>query len=124
MTQPDLPYTDQTQTVAQLKHLVDAFQCSRGWKSLQNPKNLAISIAIEAAELMEHFQWQSLEASEAALADAAKRREVAFELADILIYCLGFATATGVDISAAIYDKLAINAGRWPAVADDGSSTG
>ncbi len=119
MIQPVAAHSDKTQTIAQLKQTVDAFQCSRGWKLLQNPKNLAISIAIEAAELMEHFQWQSLEASSAALDDPAKHQEVAFELADILIYCLGFATAADVDISAAIHDKLAINARRWPAVADD-----
>ena len=105
---------DKTTTVAQLKKMNWDFQEARGWLSFHKPKHLAMSIAIEAAELMEHFQWLDGSDSEAYLADEDNRQEVSDELADILIYCLHFANVTGIDVSEAIYSKMARNEGRFP----------
>ena len=73
-----------------------------------------MSIAIEAAEIMEHFQWLTVEQSAEAMQDAAKRTAVADELADVLIYCLSFANSAGIDVSQAIQTKLARNEIRFP----------
>lgn len=104
---------DQT-TLGELRAEVHDFVAARDWDQYHVPKNLAISIAIEAAEIMEHFQWLSVEESTALLQDTTKRAEVADELADVLIYCLSFANHAGIDISQAIRAKLDRNETRFP----------
>jgi NTP pyrophosphatase (non-canonical NTP hydrolase) len=106
--------SDQAVTVGALKEAVHHFVEARDWYQYHTPKNLAMCIAIEAAEIMEHFQWQSLDDSAALMADEAARAEVADELADVLIYCLSFANSSGIDVSAAIHKKLARNEVRFP----------
>lgn len=105
---------DEQTTVADLRAAVHSFVERRDWYRYHTPKNLAMSIAIEAAELMEHFQWGSLEESTALLADESARAEIADELADILIYCLSFANSGGIDVTTAIQTKLARNETRFP----------
>ncbi|WP_269530753.1 nucleotide pyrophosphohydrolase [Chitinimonas sp. BJYL2] len=95
-------------TVATLRAQVAAFVAARDWQQFHSGKNLAMSIAIEAAELMEHFQW-------APPADGTiNKAEVAEELADVLIYAMSFANTLDIDISAAITAKLAKNETRFP----------
>jgi NTP pyrophosphatase (non-canonical NTP hydrolase) len=72
-----------------------------------------MSIAIEAAELMEHFQWLTNEES-TALAASGERKEIVDELADVFIYCLSFANQMDLDLSHAILDKLRHNEDRYP----------
>ena len=105
---------DQTTTISDLRAAVHQFVNAREWERYHTPKNLAMSIAIEAAEIMEHFQWQSREESQALLADPRAHAEVADELADVLIYCLSFANSAQIDVSDAIYKKLARNEQRFP----------
>ena len=105
---------DQHCTIGELRAAVEKFIEARDWRQYHTPKNVAMSIAIEAAEIMEHFQWMSIEQSVEAMQDAAKRAEVADELADVLIYCLSFANSTGIDVSHAIQLKLARNEIRFP----------
>jgi dCTP diphosphatase len=89
------------------------FRDARDWKQFHSPKNLAASISIEAAELLETLQWSS---DETMVADVEKRRpEIEAELADVMIYCLLLAHDTGVDPVAAIDAKLAENAAKYPA---------
>ena len=107
--------SDRDATVAQLRAQVSAFAEERDWAQFHSPKNLSMSIAIEAAELMEEFQWLTEEESRAALEDAAKRAQVVAELADVLIYCLDMANVLGVDVSTAVADKLAKDARKYPA---------
>tara|TARA_Y100001934_G_scaffold249745_1_gene311463 strand:+ start:186 stop:557 length:372 start_codon:yes stop_codon:yes gene_type:complete len=104
---------DQTR-VADLKQLVADFIAARDWEQYHSPKNLAMSIAIEAAEIMEHFQWLTVEEATAAMEDTKVRDEVADEIADVLIYCLSLANRTGIDVSEAIRGKMARNEGRFP----------
>lgn len=81
-----------------------SFQRERDWKRFHTPENLAKSISIEAAELLEHFQWQK----------EYDEGEVADELADVLIYCLYMADAMGFDLKEIIYNKMAKNALKYP----------
>lgn len=104
---------DQT-TVGALRTAVHQFMDARDWHQYHSPKNLSMSIAIEAAEIMEHFQWYTTAQSVALVQDAAKRAEVADELADVLIYCLSFANNAGIDVSDAIMRKLTRNETRFP----------
>jgi NTP pyrophosphatase (non-canonical NTP hydrolase) len=105
---------DTTTTLGELRHAVHDFVAARDWYQYHTPKNLAMSIAIEAAEIMEHFQWLSNEESRSLLDDEQMRAEVADELADVLIYCLSFANTSGIDISTVVAAKLARNEGRFP----------
>lgn len=102
-------------TLSDLQARVNNFVEARDWRSFHNPKNLALSIAIESAELMEHFQWLTIEQIGERLDDPTKRAEVAAELADVLIYALSFAEVTNIDITEAILKKLARNEERFPA---------
>ena len=102
-------------TVATLRQLVQRFVEERNWQRFHTPKNLAMSIAIETAELMEHFQWLTVEESIALVQDETARAAIAEELADLLIYSLSFANSAGIDVSDAIMRKMDRNQVRFPA---------
>jgi NTP pyrophosphatase (non-canonical NTP hydrolase) len=106
--------SDQQVTVGDLRSAVHEFVSARDWYQYHSPKNLAMSIAIEAAEIMEHFQWYTPEEATARISDPQRNAEVADELADVLIYCLSFANSTGIDVSQAVLRKLARNETRFP----------
>ena len=107
--------TDALTTVGELRQAVAAFVNARDWQPFHTAKNLSMSIAIEAAELMEHFQWLTPDEVLAALGKPAERAAVAGELADIVIYCLSLSNALGLDISTAVLGKLHTNEDRYPA---------
>ncbi len=106
---------DSQTTLEDLRAKVTEFVAARNWQPFHNPKNLAMSIAIEAAELQEHFQWLTIEESQQYVRTLEKRLDVADELADILIYCLSFANTADIDVSEAVLKKLARNEHRFPA---------
>jgi len=105
---------DNKTNISQLKEKVKTFVAERNWQEFHSPKNLASSIAIEAAEIMEHFQWLTIEESRNVIKDSAKHDEVSMELADVIIYCLSFANVCDIDISDAVIKKLTINESRFP----------
>ena len=105
---------DTTTTIADLKELIAQFIADRDWEKFHASKNLAMSIAIEAAELMEHFQWQENGAGQVLLDDPAKKTEIGEELADILIYCIAFALQADLDISETVQAKMEKNKSRFP----------
>jgi NTP pyrophosphatase (non-canonical NTP hydrolase) len=107
--------SDTQTTIAELKQLVEAFVRERDWHRFHTPKNLAMSLAIEAAELMEHFQWLTADESLALAGDQAERTAVGEELADVLCYSLALANALGIDIADAVRDKMQKNAIKYPA---------
>jgi NTP pyrophosphatase (non-canonical NTP hydrolase) len=107
--------TDAQTTVGALRQAVAGFVNDRDWQPFHTPKNLSMSIAIEAAELMEHFQWLTTEEAQADVEDPDKRAAVADELADIVIYCLSLSNALGLDVSSAVLGKLQANEHRYPA---------
>jgi NTP pyrophosphatase (non-canonical NTP hydrolase) len=101
-------------TLSDLRRLVTDFVAARDWQRFHTPKNLSAAIAIEAAELMELFQWLTDAQAAAAMEDETKRVTVADELADVLIYSLSLADALGIDLSTAILKKLERNELRFP----------
>ena len=104
---------DNKTNISVLKEKVKTFVSERNWQEFHSPKNLAMSISIEASELLEHFQWLSLKESKDYLKDTNSHDEVAMELADVLIYCLSFANTCNIDIAEAIFKKMAINEKRF-----------
>jgi dCTP diphosphatase len=107
--------TDQNTTVGALRRAVDGFVDARDWRLFHSPKNLSMSIAIEASELMEHFQWLSTEEALDACADPEVQASVGDELADIVIYCLSLSNALDLDLSSTVLGKLQTNEHRYPA---------
>jgi NTP pyrophosphatase (non-canonical NTP hydrolase) len=89
-----------------------AFARERDWEQFHSPKNLAMALAGEAGELLEHFQWLTEPQSQAL--DPAKKDEVALEMADILIYLVRLAERLDVDLVDAANRKVAINEQRYP----------
>lgn len=107
--------TDARTTVGELRAAVAAFVDARDWRPFHSPKNLAMSIAIEAAEILELFQWLDNDQAWAAGDDPAVRAALAEEMADVVIYCLSLSNALDLDVSEAVLGKLEINESRYPA---------
>ncbi len=101
-------------TIQKLKAAVIEFNEARHWGPYNTPKNLAMAIAGESAELMELFTWLTAEESYAILAHPEKRIAVSQEIADIAILLLGFCGLAGIDLSEEIEKKLKINAQKYP----------
>lgn len=93
---------------------VRAFRDERDWARFHNAKDLALSVSIEAAELLEHFQWKDRDEVDALLRDADARRAIADEMADVLLLLASMSDAVGVDLVAAAFDKLQRNAEKYP----------
>ncbi|HEX7376035.1 MAG TPA: nucleotide pyrophosphohydrolase [Pirellulales bacterium] len=106
---------DQQTTLSDLREIVRQFVDERDWRQFHSPKNLSMSLAIEAAELMEHFQWISPEESRQIAADPEKLSAVGEELSDVLCYALALANELGLDVSTALRDKMVKNARKYPA---------
>ena len=108
--------SDLDATIAKIR----AFRDARDWMQFHNPKNLAISINLEAAELLEHFQWKSMEESEAHAKAACD--EITEEMADVAIYLFELADNLGVDLLSAVDAKLAKNESKYPVEKAKGSA--
>jgi NTP pyrophosphatase (non-canonical NTP hydrolase) len=104
-----------------LREQLAAFAAERDWDQFHNPKNLAMAVAGEAGELVEHFQWLTFE--EAANLPQATRDEVALECADVLLFLLRLTDKLEIDLAAAAKKKLALNAKRYPAAKSRGRAT-
>jgi NTP pyrophosphatase (non-canonical NTP hydrolase) len=107
--------SDASTTVAELRKLVADFVAERDWSQFHSPKNVSMALAIEAAELMEHFQWLTTDASRRLADDPEKLSEVAEELADVVGYSFALANELGIDVSNAIRAKMIKNAEKYPA---------
>jgi NTP pyrophosphatase (non-canonical NTP hydrolase) len=106
--------TDTDTTFSQLRDEIQQFVQERDWGKYHTPKNLGMSIAIEAAEIMEHFQWYSSQKSVDLVRQPEIKKLVAEELADVIIYCLALADQTEIDISSAVRSKMKRNRDRFP----------
>ena len=94
--------------IKSLTTLMNEFVCSKGWYQANSPKvqsakNLAISLSLEASEVLEHFQWSE---------NYENKDDLASELADVGLYLLQLASVNGIDLEKAIIEKLSINANR------------
>ncbi len=107
--------SDADTTVADLRRLVARFVAEREWQRFHDPKNLAMSIAIEAAELMEHFQWLRSDELAALQADPVATAAIREELSDVLAFALAFANTLGIDVTEALTAKMVKNAQKYPA---------
>ncbi|MDD5247979.1 MAG: nucleotide pyrophosphohydrolase [Rhodocyclaceae bacterium] len=99
--------------LASLRDALRDFAAARDWRPFHTPKNLAMAMIVEAAELVEHFQWATPEESMAPPPE--KLAAVRDEVADTLIYLVELADALGIDLIAAARDKIAKNAVKYPA---------
>ena len=97
-----------------MKGVVREFVDQREWQQFHDPKNLSMSIAIEAAELMEHFQGNRSEDLESIASDRKAMDEIREELADIVAYVVSFASTMKIDISSALEAKMKKNAIKYP----------
>lgn len=105
---------DQETCLQEIKDRVLAFASERCWEQFHSPKNLSMAIAAEAAELMEHFLWQSPEQSGTDIKDDKLRAKIEEEIADVFIFAIEFANMTGIDVAAAIETKMQRNAEKYP----------
>ena len=112
MTKPTPAPILPADSLVDLRERLRRFAAERDWAQFHTPKNLAMSVAIEAAEIMEHFQWRS--AAESADLDAAARHDVALEIADVLLYLVRLADVLDIDMAAAAREKIRLNAFKYP----------
>jgi len=113
--------TKNTDSLETLRARIAAFAAERDWEQFHNPKNLAMALAAEAGELLEHFQW--LTPAQASDLPAGTREEVALECADVLLYLLRLCDKLGIDLAAAADRKLALNAKKYPVEKSRGKMT-
>jgi dCTP diphosphatase len=106
--------SDTSSTIADLRAAVARFVAEREWEPYHDAKNLAGSVLIEAAELLEHFQWVRSEELPALLSEPGRREEIADELADVVCYVLALANVLEIDVSDAVLGKLIKNARKYP----------
>ena len=99
--------------LAELQRRLAEFAAARDWDRFHSPKNLAMALSVEAAELVEEFQWLTEEQSRALEPERYER--VRLEAADVLIYLLRIADKLGIDLLRAADDKIAINERKYPA---------
>ena len=107
--------------LAALEAEIDAFVQERDWAQFHTPKNLAMGVAIEAAELMEHFLWT--DGTQADAPDAARKALIAQEIGDVLIYLVRLGQVLDIDLVAAAADKLVLNRDKYPVEKAKGRAT-
>ena len=98
--------------IESLKSALRQFAAERDWGQFHSPKNLAMALTVEAAELQEHFQW--LTEAQSRELDADKKRAVAHEMADVFIYLVQLSNQLDVDLMAVAREKMALNAKKYP----------
>jgi len=107
-------------SLAELRAKINAFVKERDWDQFHAPKNLAMAMIVEAAELVEHFQWDTLEESRELTTE--RREQVSHELADTFVYLLRIAEVLDIDLIAAAHAKIALNAEKYPVEKAKGSN--
>lgn len=100
--------------IIEIKQWIKEFDEQRDWDQYHHPKELAISITLEAAELLEHFQWKENQSLESIKSDNKIMKSLKNELADIIIYSLNFANQLDIDVSNAVKSKLEENNKKYP----------
>lgn len=113
--------TKYTDSLELLRTRLAAFAAARDWEQFHNPKNLAMALAGEAGEVLEHFQWLTFE--QASNLPEETRAEVALECADVLLFLLRLCDKLDIDLAAAARKKLALNAKKYPVAKARGKAT-
>lgn len=104
----------------ELQQRLKKFAVDRNWEQFHSPKNIAMALSGEAGELIEHFQW--LTEQQSYELDAAKKQEVALEMADVFIYLMRLAERLDINLVEKVYEKIEINEKRYPVEKVQGSS--
>lgn len=115
MTAPDLN---------DLTHRLRAFAKARDWEQYHTPKNLAMALSVEVAELVEHFQWLTPEEAGRLVEDPVAKGEVASEIADVAIYLIRLADVLGIDLAQAAQEKIEVNEVRFPSLGPPSDNSG
>lgn len=100
--------------LAALTEKLREFARERDWERYHTPKNLAMAMSVEMAELVEHFQWLTPEESDALRSDSGKMTAIGEEMADVLLYLVRMADVMGVDLETAALRKIGLNAIKYP----------
>ena len=108
--------------VVQVQQTMQNFVDERDWEQFHNPKNIAMALTVEAAELLEIFQWLSAEEAQNINNDPILKEKVSHELADIMLYLCRLADKTAINLQTAITEKMQLNAQKYPAALVKGSS--
>ena len=106
--------SDEQTTLGELRSLINSFVDEREWQQFHSPKNLSMSISIESSELMELFQWLSLEEAKEVMKAGDIRDSAIDEIADVLIYAITFCNQNNIDIYDAIKQKVEKNIKKYP----------
>lgn len=104
---------DENLTIKKLRDAVTRFRDARGWRERNNGKNLAVSLVLEASELLEHFQWDDA-TEEEIKANRKKMEDIAYEMADCFVYLFAFSERMGIDISSSVLKKLKLTEKKYP----------
>jgi NTP pyrophosphatase (non-canonical NTP hydrolase) len=107
--------SDQETPVGDLREMVREFVAERDWRQFHTPKNISMALAIEAAELMEHFQWLTPDQSRAIAKQDKDLAAVAEELADVICYAFALANELDIDVTTAMRSKMEKNRTKYPA---------
>ena len=105
---------DSDTSISTLRNLVRRFVDERNWSQFHAPKNLSMALAIEAAELMEHFQWITPQESHLVRDNPKKNQAVREELADVVCYALAIANVLEIDLTTAVQEKVRKNEEKYP----------
>ncbi|MDD3145982.1 MAG: nucleotide pyrophosphohydrolase [Candidatus Riflebacteria bacterium] len=112
------PNSDKTTSIQELKSLVSEFVNERNWQNFHTPRNLAVSVTLEASELLEHFQWappgdESI--------DQHKFQQISEELSDVMAYLLSLANVLNIDVASSMRAKMQKNRQKYPVDANLGT---
>lgn len=106
---------DQTSTLAELRNIVRDFIAERDWQKFHAPKNVAMALAVEAAELMEHFQWIDSPESRKDRLTPEAIAAIGEEISDVFTYCLAIANELEIDLAKTFEKKMQKNRQKYPA---------
>jgi NTP pyrophosphatase (non-canonical NTP hydrolase) len=112
MNHDDSITQDAQTTVLAIRQMVRSFVDQRNWSKFHSPKNISMALAVEAAELMEHFQW--IDGPESRTPDPDKKIAISEELADVLCYAMAIANELDIDIASAMKRKMELNRAKYP----------
>ena len=112
MADDNLITTDAQTTILAIREMVGTFVAQRNWSKFHSPKNITMALAVEAAELMEHFQW--IDGPESRAPDPDKKVAIGEELADVLCYAMAIANELDIDVASVMKRKMEMNRAKYP----------
>lgn len=105
---------DNETKIEEMKKMLRDFVEERDWEQFHTPKDLAIAVSVEAAEILEHFRFRNENELEGYLADEENKKELGYEMADVLSFLVRLSDVTGIDLAAALEEKMKKNSKRYP----------